>query len=123
MVLGYKVYPDATTARAQADAVWDRYSARERTARSLPAGASLDLRAGVRVEPPITVRYETVVTASGETRACVAVDDFIASLHGQTIRGIVMDTIGYVDIGSLPPRLRDAVRPPGGPAITTSRVR
>lgn len=112
MILGYKVYSDVTAARAQANALWVQYSTNERMIRGLPAGASLDLRAGERVEPPITIRYQVIITANGETRACMVIDSFAESLHNQNIEGTVVNTMGYVDVDSLPPRLRDVIRSP-----------
>lgn len=121
MTLGYKVYSTAAIAQAQAAAIWDRYSTVTRSARGLAAGASLDRRGGVEV-PAITVRYEVVVTASGETRACMAVDEFAAALNGQTIRGTLVDTSGYVAMDALPVRLRDRVKPPSA-TLTETRIR
>lgn len=109
MTLGYKVYADAVMARAQATALWDRYSAVARSARGLPPGASLDTRGGIRVEPPVTVRYVQVVTAVGELRACIPIDDFAAALNGQVIGGTLVDTAGYVAADALPPLLRTKV--------------
>lgn len=123
MTLGYKVYSTAAVAQVQAAAIWDRYATSERVARGLPAGASLDRLRNAAVEPPITVRYEAVVTASGETRACMAVDEFAAALHGETIRGTLVDTAGYVAVDALPVRLRDRVKAPATTTTTTARLR
>ena len=105
MTMRYKVWPNEAVARAQADALWTAYAQEQRTLRGLPDGASLDALMGRTVDA-VTVRYCVPVTASGETRAAVPIDDAELALNGRRAGAVTVDVAGAVAADELPTALR-----------------
>lgn len=86
MTARYKLPATAQAATDLEDDLWEAYYAEEIAARGLADGASLDMRNGVQVFPPITTRYAVRTRVPGRAGGVIELDDTAQGWHGRTVR-------------------------------------